>query len=142
MPTSQLIICEKTGKWAAALRRQLAKPTADRLFETRLIEDCEQQLVAKPCSIAAIEQTWNNYDSVLALLSRITRGVPLARAIILDETRDTGLSRLDQLSGAIHVTSSRLRLRHAARLVMRHLAKFPARSSLREDLIGWLPWGD
>lgn len=142
VPMSQLIVCEKTGKWAAALRRELENPAPRRLFETRLLEHCEEQLVANPCSIVTIEQTWSNYESVFSLLQRMHQQVPAARAIVLDETRDSRLLRLNQIAGAIHVTQSRLHLRHAARLVMRHLSKYPATLSHYDELISRLPWGD
>jgi hypothetical protein len=142
VPIPQLIVYEKTGKWASALRRELDQRFVDRLFETRLLGHCEEQVNAHPCSITAIEQTWNNYDSVLLLLDRIHREIPTARTIVLDNTRDSQIVCMNQVAGAIHVTDSKLRLRHAARLIQRHFARFPATSSQFEELVRRLPWGD
>lgn len=139
---AQLVVCEKTGKWASALRRELGRQFADRLFETRLLEHCIDQLTAFPRSVVALEQTWNNYDSVFSLLDRIAWSFPMARAIVLDTTRDLQLSRMDQVAGAIHVTTSRLNLRHAARLIGRHLDRFQSKSSQFEEMLRRLPWRD
>lgn len=140
MPVAQLIICEKSGKWAAALRRELGPQHAHRLFESRLIQHCQEQLAASPCSIAALEQTWKNYDSVLLLIDRIQRQFPSARSIVLDTTGDSQLSRMTKIAGAIHIARSRLMLRHAARLALRHFARFPETSSQFEELVRRLPW--
>lgn len=124
------------------MRRALGQQQRDRLFETRLLKHCEQQLTAYPRSIAALEQTWSNHESVLSLLDRIQWQFPEARTIVLDNTRDVQLLRMNLVAGAIHVTSSRLRLRYAVQLAQRHLNRFPATSSQFEEFVHRLPWSD
>ena len=64
------------------------------------------------------------------------------RTVVLDETLDAALVRLDRIAGALHVTQSRLRLKLAARMITGHLEKFPAVASQYERLVSRLPWAD
>ena len=48
---AKLIVCERTGRWAVALRRELAEAGV-RVWETRTLADCRDELVENPASFA------------------------------------------------------------------------------------------
>ncbi len=51
---ARLIVCERTGRWAVALRRELAA-TGVRVWETRTLAGCREELEQSPASFVALE---------------------------------------------------------------------------------------
>jgi transcriptional regulator with GAF, ATPase, and Fis domain len=51
---ARLIVCERTGRWAVALRRELAEAGV-RVWETRTLADCWTELAESPASFLVLE---------------------------------------------------------------------------------------
>lgn len=60
---ARLIVCERTGRWAVALRRELAG-SGVRVHESRSIAECWQGLAESPAGFAVVELTGGNLASV------------------------------------------------------------------------------
>jgi hypothetical protein len=71
MSRAEWIVCERTSRWAAALRLALTKDdTAPQLRELRHLGELDAEVSARPQSIVAIEVHRGNFASVLQWLSR------------------------------------------------------------------------
>ena len=57
---AHLIVCEPSGRWAVALRRELG-PSA-RVFETRSVAECWERLARSPGSFVVVEATAGNLE--------------------------------------------------------------------------------
>ncbi len=139
--TAQLIVCERTGDWAGALRRALAERSGE-VRECRTLADAEQMLDRWSASLVAVEVTPAGFATVLCWLADLQCRWPLARAVALvsrelDEEARWALRE----AGAIHVALSPRELHSVARIAVRHLAHAPAReTTARERIFGSLPW--
>ncbi len=139
--TAQLIVCERTGDWAGALRRALGEESAD-VRECRTLADAEQMLDRWSASLVAVEATPAGFPTVLRWLADLQHRWPLARAVALvsrelDEEARWALRE----AGAIHVARSPRELRWVASIAGRQLALAPEmETTLREKIFGSLPW--
>lgn len=138
--SARFIVCEKTGRWAVALRRELGDAAA-LVFETRGRQSFWNELAASPASFAALELTSANVDAVQTLVYRVGRRFPAARVMILSRRELRQYEWLLREAGAIHVAYTTRRLNVAASLATRHLAAAP-RIELppRERILATLPW--
>lgn len=140
MQPARVIVCEKTGQWAVALRRWLA-PLGHRVYETRSWAACWDELARSPASLLALELLPQNDETLLKRLVELTRCFPQARALVVGER---GLERYEwavREAGATHVVFGPQRLSAAARLIARHLALAPQpQLTLRETVWRRLPW--
>jgi hypothetical protein len=65
------IVCERTSRWAAALRLALTDgDAAPRLHELRQLAELDAEMAARPTALVAIEVHHGNFASVLEWLSR------------------------------------------------------------------------
>ena len=78
MPTARLILCEKTSRWAVALRRALGS-RQHVLTQTRSLAQCGRELASSPASLVAVECIADNLDQVLAAIGDWSRRYPHAR---------------------------------------------------------------
>ena len=141
MQLARVIVCEKTGQWAVALRRLLS-PAGHRVYETRSWAECWDELARSPASLLALELTPHNGEALLKRLVELAQRFPQARAIVVGER---GLERYEwalREAGATHAVFASQRLAAAAaRLIERHLALAPQpRLTLRETIGRRLPW--
>jgi hypothetical protein len=112
-----------------------------RVWETRTLADCRDELIENPASFAVIE-LGANVANVLRLLARQPRQFPAARLAVV---ADRGLANHEWLmreAGAVHFASSPRHVGVLARLACRHLAEAPPpQQSLAERIWAGLPWG-
>ena len=136
---AKLIVCERTGRWAVALRRELAEPGV-RVWETRTLADCRDELIANPASFAAIE-LGANVAGLLRLLAMQQRQLPAARLAVVANRSQAGYEWLMREAGAVHFLCSPREVAVLARLACRHLAEVPPpQQSLAERIWASLPW--
>jgi ActR/RegA family two-component response regulator len=136
---AKLIVCERRGRWAAALRRELAEAGV-RVWETRTLADCRDELVANPASFAVVE-LGTNLNGLLRLLARWPRRFPLARLAVVADRAQAGYEWLLREAGAVHFLSSPREVAVLARLACRHLAEMPPpQQTLAERIWAGLPW--
>ncbi len=137
---ARLIVCERTGKWAVALRRS-AEIGSFRVHETRSLEECRDEVQASPASLVAVEATTANVDNLLDWLTDIRRDFPQAHVVVLG---DRGLEREQWLwreAGAVHVIHSPRRVDEVLRIAWRHLEAARAKEPLtREQFMDRILW--
>ena len=140
MPHAKVILCEKSGHWAAALRRALGDEPVS-IIETRSLSQCEEALVAAPVSLVAIEATSKTLESLVQLIARARIEFPFARVVTL---LDNGLDQAEPIlreAGAIELFKSLREAPSLAQLAQRHLALTPlAGKSVHEAIAEQLPW--
>jgi hypothetical protein len=152
MPRATLIILERTGEWAVALRRCLDKLAAQ-LLETRSLDEFWLRMAEHPTALAAWELTESNVRPVTAALVRLQREFPRASAVVLTERRLAACEPLVREAGAIHFIDSSRSLRALAEIVGRRASQLPSGSVGLQQLTSdnanvlaeiWanLPWSD
>jgi hypothetical protein len=143
LPTTsaaKLIVCERTGLWAVALRRELAEAGV-RVWETRTLADCRDELIESPASFAVVE-LGANPAGLLRLLARQPRQFPTARMAVVADRSRAGYEWLMREAGAVHFLCSPRQIAVLGRLACRHLAEVPPpQQSLAERIWTSLPWG-
>jgi len=137
----RLVVCERTGTWAVALRRELDERV--RVHETRSLGQCWQVLADAPASFLVVELTDDNVDALLERLIWHQRDFPLARLAVVAERGLAAYEWLVREAGAVHFCCSPRRLKPLADLACRHLELIPsARQTLVERIWAELPWGE
>ena len=120
-------VCERTSRWASAMRIALAADgTPHRLRETRSLSELEAELVDRPTSLTAIEVHRGNLADVLAWLpnarQRFTRPCFVA---LLDRTLADDMGSVGDVlieAGAQSIATSPRRLDEILSLARRHAA--------------------
>lgn len=137
--TAKLIVCERTGRWAVALRRELAE-SGVRVWETRTLADCRDELVECPASFAVIE-LGANVTALLRFFAGQTKRFPAARFAVVANRSHADYEALMREAGAVHFLCSPRRVGLLARLACRHLAQVPPpQQSMAERIWAGLPW--
>jgi hypothetical protein len=138
---AKLIVCERTGRWAVALRRELAE-SGVRVWETRTLADCRDELVENPASFAVVE-LGTNLGGLLRLLASQPRRFPAARLAVVANRSQADYEPLIREAGAVHFLCSPRKAGLLARLACRHLAQVPPpQQSFAERIWASLPWGE
>jgi len=140
VPT-RLIVCERTGRWATALRRELTA-SGVRVWETRTLDDCWKELAESPAAFVVLELT-KNMDGLLRLLARQPREFPSARLAVVAKRSLAGYEDLMREAGAVHFLTSPRQTGLLVRLACRHLSQVPPpQQSLTDRIWASLPWGE
>lgn len=138
---ARLIVCERTGRWAVALRRELGD-AGIRVWETRTLANCREELAASPASFVVLELA-GDAPGVIRFLSRQSQELPSARLAVVADISRTGWELFVREAGAVHFLTSPRHAGLLARLACRHLAQSPvSQQSLTERIWGSLPWAD
>lgn len=137
---ARLIVCESTGRWAVALRRELGS-AADCLFQTRSLADAMAALDAAPASFLLVELHARYAESLAWLLADVGRRYPLCRTGVV---ADRALARYGDWmleAGAAAFALGVRRLGPLADAARRHLAAAPQPpQGLVEQVWAELPW--
>jgi len=136
MPAPSLVVCEKSGVWAVALRAALADD-ASTVIETRSFTDCEAAL--QTTGMAAIEALPDDRDDLLQLIVRLaSHGVPVA---VLTSASFRAWEPLLREAGALHVIYNRRQARSIARIFGRYQQQIESTPlSLEEQIKERMPW--
>jgi hypothetical protein len=136
---ARLIVCERTGRWAVALRRELIG-TGVRVWETRTLADCFAELAESPASLVILE-LGDDVAGLLDYMARQPRRFPAARIAVVADRSRVDYEWLMREAGAVHFVGSPRRLGSLARLACRHLAQVPPpEQGLAERIWANLPW--
>jgi hypothetical protein len=136
---AKLIVCERSGRWAVALRRELGEAGV-RVWETRTLADCRDELLASPASFAVIELQ-PNVGGLLRLMETQPRQFPLARLAVVADRSLAAYEWVLRGAGAVHFLCSPRDVAVLAGLACRHLAEMPPpQQSLAERIWASLPW--
>lgn len=141
--SAKLIVCERTGRWASALRREWGD-RRPRIRETRHLDDAWQELADAGASCLVIEASHPRVAAVVVWLQRLSAERPVARALVVSDGELTSSENLLLLeAGAVWVHGDRRDVTTVARLAARHVASYPAADrTWREQLFARLPWSD
>ena len=114
MPGERLIVLERDGHWAAALRREL-ELAGDRaeVVETRSWDEVRQALERFPAAFVAAELTDTGAADFLAAIAHLARWHPQAAVVVLAERRLAAYRDLLSEAGALHFITSPRRLAEA-----------------------------
>ena len=138
---ARLLVCEQSGAWSAALRRQMRGIEVS-LHESRGPKQCLEQLHRAPASLVALELTQERLGDVLEFLTALERDFPLAAAVVLARRGLEACEEIVREAGAICFVASPRRLPAVMATVRRHFERYPARYDAGAEAI-WatLPWG-
>ena len=142
MNSPPLIVCEKSGRWAAWIRRSLERDLL-KLRQTRSMTECWEELTCSPQSLLALEVTPDNLEPVVERLTLLRDEFPLARAIVMLDVADAEVEWLCREAGAVYVAQSLPDLKGAMPLLRRHLEQCEVDTEQNEwlsDLQERLPW--
>jgi hypothetical protein len=136
MTAFRLIVCEKTGHWAAALREELPLFT-----EVRSLSAATELLTASPLSLVAVEVTEANLREARDFVWLTSERFPQAAVAALLTAEVSGAEELFREAGARDVIASVVHMPRIARLARRMSARSPAvELSLSELIEQTLPW--
>ncbi len=136
----RLIICEHTGRWAVALRRELGHAQAC-LLETRHVADCWHELARAPASLLVLELTASSTGELTQRIAQLEPDFPLARVAVVAHRSLAEYEWLIREAGAAYFTCSPRRLGLLARLASRHLDRAPVpRQTVAQRIWAGLPW--
>ncbi len=137
--TTRLIVCERSGRWAIALRHELTG-VGVRVWETRALDDCWDELAQSPASMVVLE-LGSDVGAVLRHLTQQRRWFPAARAAVVADRSMTAYESLVREAGAAHFVASPRQAGRLAQLACRHLAQAPPpQQTLTERIWAALPW--
>jgi hypothetical protein len=156
--TYHWIVCDRSNRWAAALRVALARQPWQSggtvaVHQLRGLDELSAELVKFPKGLALIETTSKNFDATLTWLSAATRRTRHSAIIaLLDNSVTSRADVADALreAGAAEVAYSPRELQPALRLAMQHFSKIQVGEGLQiqadQPLADWawslLPWQD
>jgi hypothetical protein len=142
MPSARCILCERSEKWAVALRRPL-RLAGHRVYETRNLDDCWNEVVSSPASIVGLEATRANLEALVPWMVRFAAAFPTARVVVLGSRGLEASQWLLREVGAVHVVYSPRDWQPVIRIVQRHLGAAPGQGdSDRQRVWRRLPWPD
>jgi hypothetical protein len=140
MPQARCIVCERSPKWAVALRGPLQEAGV-RVYETRTLDDCWQESGPCPASIVGLEATPANLVELVAWMKRFAAVYPRGRVIVMGQRGMESGQWLLREAGAVHVVFSPRNWQPVVRIIRRHLAAHSgAERSDRERFWQRIPW--
>lgn len=137
----RLIVCERRGQWAVALRRELASCSV-RVYETRSLTECRQRVAQCPSSFVVMELAAASADGMAEDVALLLREFPLARLAVVASRKLAAYETLMREAGATHFTTSPRESGVLAGLACRHLdtAAHP-KHTVTQRIWESLPWG-
>jgi hypothetical protein len=137
---ARLVVCERDGSWAVALRRELAEAGL-RVWETRTLAACQAMLAESPASFAVLELT-PQIEEILDCIENWQAEFPQFRFAIAADRSLAHYRWLMQEAGAADFIYSLRNVGRLAQTACRHLAQVPPLlQSLTERIWANLPWG-
>lgn len=136
----RLIVCERKGRWAAALRIH-GGMAASEMVETRSLFDCGNELRAHPSSFVVVELLAHNAAAVVEWLVQLDQLDPRARAVVAAHRSLHTWGWAVREAGAVWFVTSPRQVGPVARMARRHLNAVPtAPRDFVEDVWDSLPW--
>jgi hypothetical protein len=124
MSPAHVIVCERTGNWAAALRAWLPAGSSE-IWQTRSLVESRARLCEAPSSVVAVECSAERVVEVCGWLREAAIEFPRMRAVVLAEPGSRVAECVWRASGAQQIVDSPQRLDRLARWIVRHLDQIP-----------------
>ena len=144
MRSGQLIVCERKGRWAVGMRRQLGiggKGRRPVVCSVRSLQEVELLLDRWPASFVAVEVTVENLESVLSWLARVTCQFSRMRAGALVERESINAELILREAGAEHVTHGVWALGLLKDMALKHLeSAVQGELDVVDEIVADLPW--
>jgi hypothetical protein len=158
MTQSEWIVCERNGRWTAALRTAIARQDTpltgnQPVHEVRSLPELSARVAERPGALALVEVHRINIAETLSWLAEAGLTYPGARFVALvDRHQSDGTAQSDMAgallaAGAVGVADSPRRLQHVLSVGRRHFAsqgRMPDGVSENQSLAEWawglLPW--
>ena len=125
MSRPALLVCEPTGRWAAALRRASADEPL-RIVETRRPAEVLARLAEAPECLVAVAWSAERRDEAGEMVDAIGRRYPKACVVVLLDRHQTDEAALASELGAVQVCCGRGEVPAVVRLARRHLGRHAA----------------
>jgi len=146
--SASLIVCEKTGSWAIAIRRVLASSSfvsargdttkqSRAISQTRSLAGCLRALAVCPASLVALELTEANVEEVAERLIEIAARYPAARVVLLTTRAMQHYEWLLREMGAVHLLFSVRQVDALIQIAARHFATVPEQEMSALDRV-WM----
>jgi len=143
MPTTNCLVYEQRGEWAAALRQRVPPAMGGiRVVEIREWDGLLAALRDAPTSIIAVDAAYIRPTSWMARWPAIVECFPLARAMVLAQHHDLAAEAALRDVGIVEVIRGRGDLDCMVALLARQRARYPEGPvSWRSTILRRLPWG-
>ncbi|MGW8257607.1 MAG: hypothetical protein ACWGMZ_08990 [Thermoguttaceae bacterium] len=139
--TARLLVSERKGRWAAALRRELSE-TGVRVWETGTYADCGTQLAQSTASFLVLELNETKIRELLHYILAWQQEFPAFRFAVVSDHALQDYHWFMREIGAADFVSRQAKIGALAETICRHLALAPRLSqSLTERIWTNLPWG-
>lgn len=139
MNDQDIVVCERTGTWAAAMRRAFCLASGP--CETRSWPACLREVQARPAVFVALEILPENAEAVCGRLADLTQRFPRARVALLADRNLRPVEWLLREAGAAEVLFSVGDLPRLRPVLRRFWEQMPrSRTSFRDQIWSRLPW--
>ena len=141
-----VLICERTGAWAAAWRRVWSRRAthgnlAPRLIEVRSTQECREVAADHPATFVVAELTAAGVEQTLDLLFDLGSRFPGVASAVVAERAMSAYEELARELGALAFAVSPLDLEPVCDLAQRHLCRGAIEpSDIYEKIWSELPW--
>jgi hypothetical protein len=133
-------VLEKSGRWAAALRRAAEKLELP-IGEVRSLEQVGRELAEQSAAIVALEIGLPSLVRMTSQLALWRTRFAAARFVLLADSELAPLDPMLRDAGAVHIVYATRDLAATVRLIRRHLARVPQlEMTLEESIVARLPW--
>jgi hypothetical protein len=141
MSRPRVIICERTGIWATAIRRHLPADVA--ISQSCSPAECASLLAGTPTSLVALELTPRNLADVLDMVCTVSERFEGARSIVLAQNALEDCWPLLREAGAVHVFDSPRRLDGLRQTAANHFRRCHVeQTDYAEGIWNSLPWSN
>jgi hypothetical protein len=143
--TATLIVFERTGRWAASLRRHNLVERL-RMIETRSLVELEEHFPSNGNSLVGLELSQVTAGRVLEWLGRADAVQRASGIIVLADRSFRPYELLCREAGAAHFVASELELLTVGPVINRYLSRIPlgdpneAELSATDRIRDRLPW--
>ncbi len=138
--TGRLVVCERSGEWATALRRQIPSGEAS-LRQVRSSDDAWQVFSEFPASFFVWELVGERLGDQLTRLVELRRRFPRTQVAVIASREMIEMEWSIREAGALHVSFSIRNLNPLVRLARRHLRLVDSCDpNLRQQILSELPW--
>ncbi len=138
--TGRLVVCERSGEWATALRRQIPSGEAS-LRQVRSADGAWQVFSEFPASLFVWEFVGERLNEQLTRLQALRRRFPRTQVVVVASRELIEWEWSIREAGALHVTYSIGDLDPLVRLARRHLRRVDSCDpGMRQHILSELPW--